>query len=124
MKEQRPVFLDLTKIKFPPPAIVSILHRVSGVLIFLLTPLLLWLLGTSLVSEAQFHHLEEVLVHPWLRFFLWVVISATIFHLIAGIRHLIMDIGYGESLTAGRVTAYIVLILSAVLIILAGIWLW
>ncbi len=124
MKEQRPVFLDLTKIKFPPPAVASILHRISGVIVFLLIPLLLWLLGASLASEAQFQQLQDGLAHPWLRFFVWVTVSGVIYHLLAGIRHLIMDLGYGESIKAGRISATAVIILAAALIILAGIWLW
>ena len=124
MKEKRPVFLDLTKIRFPPPAIVSILHRASGVIVFLLIPLLLWLLGASLASEAQFQQLQTTLEQPGLRFFVWVVVSGLLFHLIAGIRHLIMDMGLGESLPVGRATAYVVIFLAAILIILTGIWLW
>lgn len=122
-QQQRPVNLNLTTIKFPPPAIVSILHRVTGVLIFLLLPFLLWVLSTSVSSQTGFLSLKDG-NHPILWFFVWIALSATIFHLIAGVRHLFMDLGYGESKQGGRATAYMVMILSLVGIIAAGVWLW
>lgn len=120
-KNQRPVFLNLFQIKFPPPAIVSILHRVSGVIIFLALPLFLCLLASTLASESGFTDFMQG-HHPILRFFLWVSLSAVLFHIVAGIRHLLMDIGWGESLKAGRMSAYLVLIIGAACVILAGVW--
>ena len=122
VKNQRPVFLNLFQIKFPPPAIVSILHRISGVLIFLALPLFLWMLSKTLSSESEFQSLTQN-SHPLWWFSLWVGLSAVLFHLVAGIRHLLMDIGWGESLKAGRISAYLVLIIGALCVILAGIWL-
>ncbi|HVV68623.1 MAG TPA: succinate dehydrogenase, cytochrome b556 subunit [Gammaproteobacteria bacterium] len=120
----RPVYLNLLQIRQPLPAIVSVLHRVSGVILFLLLPLLLWLLAKSLASEASFNALKQPFTHPVLRFFIWVTLSALIYHLVAGIRHLLMDMGVGESLKGGRAGAYLVLVISIVLIIFAGICLW
>ncbi len=124
MKEKRPVYLNLLQIKFPCPAIVSILHRISGVILFLLLPLLLCLLSQSLRSADTFNGLHETFSHPLLRFFVWVVLSSLLYHLIAGIRHLLMDAGIGESLEGGRWGSYIVLALSIISILLLGIWLW
>lgn len=125
MKDQRPIYLNLIKIRLPCPALVSILHRASGVLVFLLLPFLLWILQSSLASETQFNDFHQVFEQcGWLRFGLWVVLSAGLYHLVAGIRHMIMDMGKAESLQAGRISSFLVLGISAILIILVGIWLW
>lgn len=124
MKAKRPVNLNLFKIHFPAPAIVSILHRASGVIVFLLLPLLLWLLSSSLHSQASFDALHDSLTHPVLTFFIWVLLSALFGHLVAGIRHLLMDAGIGESLQGGRFSSYFVFIISAIGIVLLGVWLW
>lgn len=124
MNQKKPVNLDLTTIRFPITAIVSILHRASGFLIFLLIPLLLWMLDISLASETSFNHLAEILANPLLKFSLWVLVAALAYHLVAGVRHLLMDIGLGESRKSGIRGAYLVLLISAVLIIFGGLWVW
>lgn len=124
MREKRPVYLNLLQIKLPCPALVSILHRLSGVIVFLLLPLLLCLLSQSLRSADSFASLQRGLAHPVLRFFIWVALSSLAYHLIAGIRHLLMDVGFGESLQGGRWGSYLVLAFSALCIVLLGVWLW
>jgi succinate dehydrogenase / fumarate reductase cytochrome b subunit len=124
VKKDRPVNLDLTKFKFPPMALISICHRITGVLLFLLLPLMLYLLHHSLSSSAGFSATLVQLHHPVMKFFVWVTLSAALFHLIAGIRHISMDLGFGENVCAGRATAYIVFVVAAILIVLAGVWLW
>lgn len=123
MRDQRPINLNLTTIRFPLPAIVSILHRISGVFLFLALPFLLCILSHSLTSATSFSQEQTWLSQPLPRFFLWLVLSAVIYHVIAGIRHLVMDFGFAESLQAGRCTAKAVIVISAILIILAGVWL-
>lgn len=125
MKVERPINLDLTKFRFPPMAIVSILHRISGVVLFLFIPLMLYLLHQSLSSSVNFELLQQRLDDSgWMKLWVWLLLSAALFHLIAGIRHLMMDLGIGESLKAGRFTAYLVFALSLIAIILSGVWLW
>lgn len=124
MKKERPVNLDLTKFHFPPMAIISICHRISGVLIFLLLPLLLCLLHGSLISADSFAATQSLITHPIIKFLLWLVCSAVLFHLVAGIRHLIMDLGYAETVNAGRISAYLVFAIAILLFLLVGIWLW
>lgn len=124
MKNQRPVNLDLSTIKFPITAIVSILHRISGVFLFAGVAVLLWMLDASLASEAQFRALGEALAQPLWQIVIWVVLAALAYHLAAGVRHLLMDCGLGESLEGGRLGAYLVLAATAILVILAGVWLW
>lgn len=125
MKQQRPVYLNLMKIRLPLPGLVSILHRASGILLFFLLPVLLWLLSQSLAFQNSFNQLQSTVAEtPLLRFAIWFTLSMLIYHLIAGIRHLIMDLGVGDSLKGGRFGAWLVLIIAAVFIVLLGIWLW
>jgi succinate dehydrogenase / fumarate reductase cytochrome b subunit len=124
VKQKRPVYLNLTQIRFPIPAIISILHRMSGVLLFLLLPLFLWLLSQSLHSADSFSAVQDTFASPVLRFFVWVMLSSLAYHLIAGIRHLLMDAGIGETLKGARLSSYLVLFLAIISILLLGIWLW
>ena len=124
MKTDRPVNLDLTTIKLPIPALASILHRISGILMFLGLPILLLMLHYSLRSEQDFANVQSYLDLFIVKFIVWGIVSAFIYHIVAGLRHLIADLGLGESLAAGRITAKVTLIGSALLIILAGLWLW
>lgn len=124
MKNQRPKNLNLFTIRFPIPAIVSILHRISGVILFLLIPIVLWGLYLSLSSQQNFDDLHQFLLTPGMKFFLWCSLSAFLYHLVAGIRHLLMDIGIGEELRSGKISAILTIVIAALLIILTGVWLW
>ncbi len=120
----RPVNLNLLTIKFPLPAIASILHRLTGLLLFIFIPFLLWALQTSLASSGSYQDLITYLSNPFSKFIIWVFIVSFTYHLFAGIRHLIQDIGWGESLKAGRSSAYLIIILTFFVAISVGIWLW
>ena len=124
VKRERPINLDLTKFHFPITAIVSILHRVSGVVIFIFLPYLLYLLHQSLISESSFINLQDDMTHPLFKFALWVVLAAVAVHFWAGIRHMLMDLGYAESLKEARFTSVCVFVFSAISIVLLGVWLW
>lgn len=124
MAQQRPINLNLRTLKFPPMAIVSILHRLSGVLIAFLIPVLLYLLDVSLRSADTFNELAACLASPWAKFFIWVFGAFFLYHLLAGMRHLMMDLGFWESLVAGRRSAIGVLSITALVIILVGMGLW
>lgn len=124
MNKQRPVNLNLWTIKFPIPAIISILHRASGALLFFFLPFLLWMLQASLVSPDKFSQLQNTFSNPIFKIVIWLVLAALFFHLVAGIRHLLMDLGIGESLKAGRFSAKLVLIIAVILMIIAGGVLW
>jgi len=105
-------------------AIVSILHRLSGLALFLLLPFLLYFLDISLESGERFSQVSQFFQGFPGKLLLWVTISTTLFHVVAGIRHLLMDFGIGETLKGGRCSAWTVMITSAVLALLTGIWLW
>lgn len=124
VKQKRPVNLDLGTMKFPPMAIVSILHRISGVLMALLLPFLLYLMDLSLTNETLFTKARLLIANPYWKLLLWAFVAALIYHLLAGTRHLIMDLGYGETLSCGRRSAVVVIVLAAILTILMGIWIW
>jgi len=124
VKSNRPVNLQLTTLKFSPMAIVSILHRLSGVLLFVAIPFLLYMLDYSLRSEKSFLQLKHSLSAWPVKLLLWLLLSALFYHLIAGIRHLIMDMGWGESLSAGRCSALSVFFLAVLSAVLVGVWLW
>ncbi|QEY58403.1 succinate dehydrogenase, cytochrome b556 subunit [Pseudomonas sp. C27(2019)] len=124
MNSQRPVNLDLRTIKLPITAISSILHRITGVILFLGIAVLLYGLDKSLASEQGFAEVKECLTSPLAKLVVWGLLSGLIYHLAAGIRHLIMDLGIGESLEGGKLGAKIVFIVSAVLILLMGVWIW
>ena len=61
---------------------------------------------------------------PLAKFVAWGLLSALLYHLVAGIRHLIMDMGIGETLEGGKLGSKIVIVISVVMIVLAGVWIW
>ena len=124
MNKKRPVNLDLRSLKYPPMAIVSILHRISGVVMFILMPVMLCFLAQSLESLESFDELQQHLMSPWCKLILWGFGSAWAYHVMAGIRHMVMDFGLGESVLAGRRSAVIVILLAALSTIFLGIWIW
>jgi len=124
VKDKRPVNLDIATIRLPITAWVSITHRASGVFIFVGTAVLIWALDASLASEQSFAELQECLASPLAKFVMWAVVSGLIYHSVAGVKHLIMDVGIGESMEGGVLGARLVIFTSAVLILLAGFWIW
>ena len=124
MKDNRPVNLDLPTIHFPITAIVSILTRISGVALFIAAAIMLWLLDLSLESEAGFAEAQQLLSLPVVKLLIWAILAAVIYHALAGLKHIIADFGYGESLEGGVLGARLVIGLSVILIALAGVWIW
>lgn len=124
MNKKRPVNLDLGSMKYPVTALTSILHRLSGILLFLCLFVMLSALGKSLSSEEGFNEIKGMLLSPLGKLIAWVLYSALIYHLVAGVRHLIMDMGVGETLQGGKRGSVIVIIVSTLLIAACAIWLW
>ncbi|MEY3183102.1 MAG: succinate dehydrogenase cytochrome b556 subunit [Pseudomonadota bacterium] len=121
--KKRPINLNLFVIYFPITAIISILHRLSGVFLFLMIPILLFCLQSSLEATAS-REWDSILNGHLGKGLIWLTLSALFYHLIAGLRHLIMDIGWGESLWVARISAKTILLLGIVYSILLGGWLW
>ena len=117
----RPVYLDLLRIHLPLPGWVSILHRVSGALLFLALPLGVWGLSVSLSNEAGYLQARDWLAHPLARLGLLVLAWAFAHHFLAGLRHLALDLHRGVGLRQARLTSLAVL-LGAALATLAAAW--
>ncbi|NRB41593.1 MAG: succinate dehydrogenase, cytochrome b556 subunit [Pseudomonadales bacterium] len=125
MKDNRPVNLDIGTIKLPITAYASILHRISGIAIFVGMAVLLCLLDSSLESAESFNTVKTTLADNFLlKLIVWLVLCGFIYHTCAGVKHLIMDLGIGETLEGGKKGATIVFAVSPVLMLLAGIWIW
>lgn len=123
LKKARPINLNLMTIRFPVTAIASICHRISGVILFLGMPAVLYTLDAALQSAEVFQQLTACFSAPWVLFFIWSFLVALSYHAIAGVRHLLMDLGYGEHLHSGRMTAYGVFVLTMIAAVLEGGWL-
>lgn len=120
MNKKRPININPLSIKLPIPALVSISHRISGIVVFLFIPFLLYILSLSLKSEENYADMIAWLQSPLIKFVLWAVGVGLFFHLVAGLRHLLMDLHLGETLRAGRLSAIIVFVLSALFAIWAA----
>ena len=98
MQKERPVYLDIQKIRLPIPGIVSIFHRFSGIALFICIPLFLWLFSGTLSRESAFNTYQELVHYP-----------------LAGVRFLFMDIHKGTELKTARASAKAVVICAIVL---------
>jgi len=114
----------MLSIRQPITALASITHRATGVFLFAGIAVFLWVLDVSLASPESFTALQEYLNNPLLKLVIWAVTAGLIYHSLAGIKHLIMDMGIGETIAGGVLGARIVIGLSIVFIVLAGIWIW
>ncbi|MCG8412735.1 MAG: succinate dehydrogenase, cytochrome b556 subunit [Pseudomonadales bacterium] len=124
MKDNRPVNLNITTIKFPLAAIASITHRISGIALFVGTAILLYLLQLSLESQTSFDLAVEILSSPVAKLIIWLLLSALLYHLIAGAKHLLLDLGIGESKAGAKTGAMLTVVLAAIAIVLGGLWVW
>lgn len=106
----RPVFLDLRRIRLPLPGWVSILHRVSGALLFAALPLGVWALSVSLSGEAGFRRVALGMTHPLTKLFLLILTWAFAHHFFAGLRHLALDVHWGEDLASARRSSRVVML--------------
>ena len=123
MKSNRPVNLQLSQVisvnAKSPIAIASILHRVSGIILFLLIPVILVMLQNSLASPASFAAtFDNVLV----RFVAWVFVASTAYQFVMGIKHLSADMGMNEELQSGRTAAVVSFVVAAILIVASFVW--
>lgn len=121
--KQRPVNLNFLTIHFPITAWVSIGHRLSGIFVFLLIPVFLWALQESLISNERMMSLKNLMMSAWVKGIIWILLTALFYHLIAGIRHLLMDIHIGDTKIIGRFSAQLVVGLAIISSISVGYWL-
>ena len=120
----RPVYLNLFKIHLPLPGWVSILQRMSGAVLFLVTPLLLYLLQTSFDADG-YAQLREWLHMPVVKVLSTILLWGYLQHLLGGLRFLLLDIHVGTALAMARKLSAVTLVASSLLtLVLAGKWLW
>jgi len=125
IKKKRPLWYDLNLLNLPLPGVVSILHRISGALLFVFAAWLLYLLDSSLASAERYDAIKASLAHPLAKLVLLGLLWAYLHHLCAGIRYLFLDIHKGIDLPTARVTSVIVLVVSlALTALLGGVLLW
>jgi succinate dehydrogenase / fumarate reductase cytochrome b subunit len=119
--KNRPVFLNLTQIHLPAAGIVSVLHRISGVLLVFSLPLFLYLLQLSLSGPHGFEKVHEMLVSPLGRAATLLGVVVFGHHFFAGIRHLFMDLDLGVTRASGRLGAYAVFFVDGLLAVVVGV---
>lgn len=124
-QDNRPVYLNLLKIRLPIAGIISIMHRIFGLLLALSIPFFSVLFGLSLHSEESFNQALSILNAAWLQVILAGFIWAFVHHFFSGIRYLFLDIEWGVSKRQSVTTSWLVLSAALIvsLIIFAGIWL-
>ncbi len=123
MKNKRPINLSVSQIldanKSSPIAMASILHRVSGLLLFVLIPVILYLLQNSLASKESF---DAVLDSGFLRFVAWVFVAGIGYHFVMGLKHLLADLGMNEELESGRRAAWISIVIAVIVVVASFVW--
>jgi succinate dehydrogenase / fumarate reductase cytochrome b subunit len=117
---ERPVYLNLLRIHLPLPGWVSILHRLSGALLFAVLPLGVWALSVSLADETGFRRVADGVAHPLSRLFLLFLVWAFAHHLFAGLRHLALDVDWGVDLPRARQSSLAVLLAGGLVTLLAA----
>ncbi len=125
-KRNRPKNLNLLTIRMPINALVSILHRATGCLLFLILPVLLIMLQLSLSSAEHYQMVKSLLNSPFTKLMLLGLAWAFFHHFFAGIRHLAMDVHWMTTLMKARYTSKVVLILGvlATLALAVKLWFW
>ena len=124
-QDSRPInvgITDLMTFDWPIMALASITHRVAGVVLFVGVAFMLFALDMSLSSEAGFHSLKAMMVSPLGKLVTWGLLAALAYHFVAGIKHLVADTGVGETLEGGKFAAQLTIFFSAILMVLAAIW--
>lgn len=122
--KERPINLNLFAFSFPITAIVSILHRISGVILFIAVPLYMYLLEASLRNQSGFVNTVKCLNTNGMKIVTWCFLCALTYHFLAGLRHIIMDFGFAEEKNTAKHTAKGLLLISIVVFGLLGAWLW
>ena len=116
----RPVYLNLFRIHLPLAGWVSILHRMSGALLFAALPLGVWALSVSLSGEAGYRRMVDVAAHPLAKLAMLGLVWAFAHHFFAGLRHLALDVHWGGDLRQARLSSLLVMLAGAIVMLLAA----
>jgi len=120
----RPKNLNLFTIRLPINALVSILHRATGCVLFLILPVILLLLQLSLNSAEHYETVIAILHSPFINVMLLGLAWAFFHHFFAGIRHLAMDVHWMTTLMKARYTSKVVLVLGALATLVLAVKIW
>lgn len=115
----RPRFLNLLQVSYPPGAIASIAHRATGAVLAVVTPIAAYAFTRSLAGPDGFDEIARWAQVLPVRLALAALAAAFAYHLLAGVRHLLMDAGIGSSLRAGRASAWIVIAAGVAVFVVA-----
>lgn len=126
MDSDRPVNLPLARLALAMPvtAVVSILHRVTGVVLFVGMFFLCYLLDEAVTDVAGFERAAGILASPPGKTALWVILTCLAYHVAAGVRHLLLDFHMGDSMQGGRAGAWLGLAVAALAAVVLALWLW
>jgi len=119
--KRRPVYLDLLRIHLPVGGVVSIAHRITGVLLILALPWAVYLLQLSLAGESGFGRAAQIMSQPFSKFLLLVLLGCFALHFFAGLRHLLLDIDIGIERAAARRSAWVVVVATALAVAATGV---
>lgn len=122
--KNRPKYLNLFEIRLPLAGFVSIMHRVSGAGLFLMLPLLIYLLQLSLGTPQDFETFKAVLGNPLVKLILTGLLWAYLHHFCMGIRIVLLDLHVGVDLAPARASALAVQVVSLLLTVILGAKLW
>ncbi|CAD83394.1 succinate dehydrogenase cytochrome b-556 subunit [Candidatus Blochmanniella floridana] len=123
----KPIYLNIKAIKFPITAIASILHRISGFILFIMIGPILWILKLSLSSIENFTKINTFLTvdNYCFLFIRWIIIIIFSYHIVFGVRQILMDCGFiKQTLSMGKISARVVFILVICLSVYVGIYIW
>ena len=124
MKTDRPVNLNLAKMSWPLAAITSITHRITGVVLFVGVAFSLYALDLALSSPAGFAESVQLLQQPLAMVIMLGLLLALVYHIVAGVKHLLLDFHLGDSLEAAQRSAIIVIVATIVITAVLGALLW
>jgi len=122
--KERPKNLDLSTVKFPITAIASILHRVSGIIVFVALAIFLILLNCSLSSQPDFNRVAAYFDNFLIEFIIWGSLTGLAYHAVFGVRHMIQDLGCWEEMDSASLSAKVGFAMTVILSLLAGVLVW
>lgn len=120
----RPKYYDLNLANLPAPGLLSIFHRISGAALFLVIPLLLYILQQALQSDAGFAKWQGILSTPLCKLVLLGFVWSYLHHFFAGIRYLLLDVHVGVAKEPSQLSAKVVLVLGVLATVAVGVKIW
>lgn len=126
MTAERPVNLSLLGLfaAMPVTAVASILHRIAGIVLFVGALYLCYLLDLALGDQGGFARAAVAVATPAGKLALWAILAALGYHLLAGAKHLLLDLHVGDTLAGARFASWVSIVLAVLAAVAAAFWLW